>query len=91
MAKNFTRHEGGFLIIDEIKNHLSEIRLGITVTKRFGDAHHRNRLKRIVREAFRLSYPDLRKGIDINVRPLGKARQATVPEIQSEFKRFFGS
>ncbi|MBA2728807.1 MAG: ribonuclease P protein component [Parachlamydiaceae bacterium] len=91
MAKHFSRHEGNFLIIDEKISRLPEIRLGITVTKRFGDAHHRNRLKRIVREAFRLCYADLRKGIDINVRPLVKARLATVLEIQSELKKFFGS
>jgi ribonuclease P protein component len=89
MARHFSRHEGNFLIIDEKISRLPEIRLGLTVTKKFGDAHHRNRLKRLVREAFRLCYADLRKGLDINVRPREKARGATLSEIQNEFKKFY--
>lgn len=37
------------------RNQLSQSRLGITVTKRVAPAVGRNRLKRLVREAFRLA------------------------------------
>ncbi len=89
MAKNFSRHEGNFFVIDEKKNHLPVTRLGITVTRRFGDAHRRNRLKRLAREAFRLCYVDLRKGIDINLRPRERALEVTLPQIQEELRKFF--
>jgi len=42
-------------------------RLGITVTKRVGNAVMRNRIKRIVREHFRLSRNEAQPHLDINV------------------------
>lgn len=47
-------------------------RLGITVSKKYGKSHERNRFKRIVREAFRCSQASLPQNIDINVLPLAK-------------------
>ena len=38
-----------------LKNELPYIRLGVTVSKRFGKAHQRNRIRRLIREAFRTS------------------------------------
>ncbi|HRR32343.1 MAG TPA: ribonuclease P protein component [Candidatus Sumerlaeia bacterium] len=45
-------------------------RLGITVTRSFGRAVRRNRIKRLIREAFRLLRPSMAMGLDmvINVR-----------------------
>lgn len=42
-------------------------RLGITVTKRIGNAVTRNRIKRIVREHFRLNQKEAQPYLDINV------------------------
>lgn len=64
-------------------------RLGITVTRRFGDAHRRNRFKRIVREAFRLSYKEMMSGVDLNIRPYQRNYHLTVAEVQAELMRFF--
>ena len=41
-----------------------QTRIGITVSRKVGRAHHRNRIKRLVREAFRLNRSVLPDGLD---------------------------
>jgi ribonuclease P protein component len=65
-------------------------KLGVTVSKRFGDAHRRNRFKRIVREAFRLSQHDFPTGYEINVKPRSIADKASMQHIRSELLRLLG-
>lgn len=61
-------------------------RLGITITKKWGKAHDRNRFKRVTREAFRNIYPILPKGLIINVHPKEGYRELSPDEIETELK-----
>lgn len=47
------------------KNRLGRNRLGITATKKIGNAVERNRAKRVLKEAYRLLEPVLPCGFDI--------------------------
>ena len=50
-------------------NGLPHPRLGISASRRIGGAVVRNRWKRLLREAFRLTRPQLPEGIDLIVIP----------------------
>jgi len=80
----FKRYVGRWLIIDTLPNDKKQTRLGITVTKRFGKAVARNRIKRLIREAFRHIQDQLPSNLDIIVKPQLLAHEAKMQEIQEE-------
>ncbi len=57
------------LVVHLCRNGLSYSRLGVSVSKRVGNAVVRNRWKRWIREAFRTQQHELPAGFDIVVRP----------------------
>lgn len=84
MNRQSKSYVGRLIIVDVRPNKLSQSRLGITVTKRYGKAHERNRFKRIVREAFRLSYESIIQGFDLNIRPRSCAREVSSSDVLNE-------
>lgn len=75
---------GKLLYIDYLPNSTQNSRLGITVTKRYGKSHERNRFKRLIREAFRLSRLKLPQGFDIIVKPRAYVKEAPLCAIQND-------
>lgn len=59
----------GCLSLISLVNDDSRTRLGLAVSKRCGNSVRRNRLKRRLREAFRLSQTELPTGLDLVVQP----------------------
>ena len=91
-AKLHTKH---FLVffapriqaIPSLPDTLSFARLGVTVTKKVGNAVVRNRVKRRVRELFRRVVGDLPRSIDLVVVAKHTAAVASFLAMQEDFER----
>jgi ribonuclease P protein component len=61
-------------------------RLGITVTRKIGNAVERNRIKRLVREVFRLHRARLPEGLDLVWVAKQQAAQADFADVLDDFE-----
>ena len=65
---------------------LSPPRLGITVTRKAGNSVRRNRVRRLIRESFRLMLPELNLGYWIVVNGLAAGTRSTFAAVDSELR-----
>lgn len=82
-----TRVNGDCLVFIVQSRPEGPLRLGITASRRVGNAVQRNRARRLIREAFRVVFAELPAQLDIVVivrRPLGERK---LGDVLSEWQR----
>ncbi|MCA9003186.1 MAG: ribonuclease P protein component, partial [Planctomycetes bacterium] len=80
-----SRARADHLLVVCVEGRREHTRLGLSVGKRiFKLAKDRNRLKRCLREAFRLAYGSLPKGVDLVIVPAGPGVRPSVEQAQKE-------
>ena len=67
-------------------NQTNDLRIGLSVSRKNGNAVLRNRIKRLLREAFRLSRHELPGGLDLVLVPV-EARDTKLKEFQEALVR----
>lgn len=75
----------GRIVIYCRKNRLSYNRLGITVSTKIGKAVTRNRIRRRLREIYRLSAPNHAAGYDIVIVARAKSSVSQYRELEADF------
>jgi ribonuclease P protein component len=74
----YRRREGG-----------DALRIGFTVGRQLGGAVQRNRMRRRLREAVRLHWPDFQAPVDIVINPKKSLLTMAFPELGEEISKMF--
>ena len=75
----------GYLVLYARKNRLDHNRVGITVSKKLGKAHIRNRVRRRFREVYRLNEEAFLPGWDIVIVARSRAIDADFAKLTAAF------
>lgn len=75
----------GLLVLYARKNRTDTNRVGITVSKKLGKAHIRNRTRRRIREVYRLNEAAFKPGWDIVVVARSKAVDASFDKLTASY------
>jgi ribonuclease P protein component len=78
-----------WLIVYGCENGLAYLRLGLSVSRKVGPATKRNRLRRLYREAFRLSRHEMPVGLDLVLIPR-RLDEPALEELKQSLTRLVG-
>lgn len=81
------RAAGQWLTVVGLAGRGNEVRVGLSVSKEHGGAVRRNKLKRLLREAFRLERAALPKGFDLVLIPRRRDENFPLAALREELPR----
>ena len=90
LSRHGKRINADYFVVLYSRNSLGKLRLGVTVSKRVGRAVIRNRVKRLVREFFRLNKVLFSDSYDVNVIAKGDASDLSPTQIRGTLEAIVG-
>ena len=75
------------VVVYALKNRTKNVRVGITTSKKVGNAVQRNRSRRVIREAFRALAPRVRPGFDLVLVARGKTPYVKSTDVRRQLVR----
>ena len=75
------------MVVYTLKNRTKNMRVGITTSKKVGNAVQRNRSRRVIREAFRALAPRVRPGFDLVLVARGKTPYVKSTDVRRQLER----
>ncbi len=85
--KQGTAYRGRLFSVHAFPNELGTLRLGLSVSKKVGNAVVRNTLRRRMREIFAVVSGEREGDLDLVISARPAAREATFEELRGEFER----
>ena len=82
-----TAYRGKLFSVHAFPNELGTPRLGLSVSRRVGNAVTRNTIRRRLREVFHAALPEIPGDLDLVVSARPATAEATVRELSEEFLR----
>lgn len=73
----------GKLVVFALRNQLGWTRIGLSISRRHGNSVVRHRLRRLLREAYRLEQFQILEGLDLILIPGRDARTATQQDFRN--------
>ena len=83
-----SKYYGKFVCFQYVIDSKSPSKLGLTVSKKYGNAIQRNFFKRRMRELFRVLYPKFANSINVNILPLNAGKEASYLDLQADWENF---
>lgn len=75
------------VVVYALKNRTKNVRVGITTSKKVGNAVQRNRSRRVIREAFRALAPRVRPGFALVLVARGKTPYVKSTDVRRQLER----
>ena len=79
-----------YLVLYYRRNNLGYSRIGYSISKKVGNAVVRNRIKRLLKESYRLNFDDFKDGYDFIFIARVRAKDITFKEVEKSMKKLFG-